>query len=68
MSRKFTSVRNVVQRIAPIACVAILGVTTAACGSSTKPGSNNTPTATTSPPSPATTPAATNPQSGGAGF
>ncbi len=66
---KFTSVRHIVRRLAPLACVAILGATAAGCGSDTKPGNgNDTPTVTTTPSSPTTTPAATSPKSGGAGF
>jgi hypothetical protein len=69
---KLTSVRHIVRRLTPVACVAILGLSAAACGSSTKPGTNNAPTATTTPAGPTTppttTPATTSPQTGGAGF
>ena len=70
---KVTSARTVVRRIAPIACVALLGVGAAACGSSSNTGTHDSPTATTAPsgatPAPATpAPATTAPQSGGAGF
>lgn len=77
---KVSSARNVARRIAPVACVAMLGVGAAACGSSSKTGTHDAPTATTAPsgatvaPSGATTapattaPATTAPQSGGAGF
>jgi len=62
-----TRVRPLVRRLAPLACVAILGVTAAACGSDNKP--DNTGPAVTTTPSGATTPATTTaPKSGGAGF
>jgi hypothetical protein len=71
-----TTGRKVVQRFAALACVAVLGVGAAACGSSGKTGHNDQPPATTAPsaattapaPAAATTPATTSPQSGGAGF
>ena len=70
---KVVSARKVVWRIAPIACVALLGVGAAACGSSSNTGTHDAPTVTTVPASaaaaPATAaPATTAPQSGGAGF
>ena len=66
-------IRRLVRRLAPIACVAMLGVAAAACGSDDKSPSNDTSTVTTTPSgqttSPATTaPATTAPKSGGAGF
>ena len=63
---KVTAVGKVVQRIAVIACVAILGVGATACGST---GDNVNPQAPTPTQAPAavTTPT-TSPQSGGAGF
>ena len=62
-----TRARPLVQRLAPIVCVAILGVAAAACGSDDKP--SNTGPAVTTTPSGATTPAPTTaPKSGGAGF
>ncbi|MCU1400228.1 MAG: hypothetical protein JWN62_3337 [Acidimicrobiales bacterium] len=65
---KCSSARKVAQRIAPIACVAMLGVVGVGCGSTAKPANGNTPPAVTTPSS-ATTPATTSPpQSGGAGF
>ena len=70
-----TPARRVAQRIAPIACVAMLGLTAVACGSTTKTVTNNSPTtpaAATSVPG-ASTPAPTTtapgaPKTGGAGF
>jgi hypothetical protein len=59
---KTTVMGKVVQRIAIVACAAILGVAATACGAS---DSNVTPGA----PAPTNAPAATSPpQSGGAGF
>jgi hypothetical protein len=74
--------QKAIRRVLPVACLAILGVTTAACGSSVKPATTNTPSAVTTPaaastPAAATTPAAVTtpaaattaaPQAGGAGF
>ena len=70
---KVSSARNIARRIALIACVAMLGVGAAACGSSSNTGTHDSPTATTAPSGatkvPASTaPASTAPQSGGAGF
>jgi hypothetical protein len=59
---KVTAASKVVQRIAIVACVAILGVGATACGST---GSNVTPGAPT--PTVAKAPTTT-PKSGGAGF
>jgi hypothetical protein len=71
-----TNVSKVMQRVAAITCVAVLGVGAAACGSNTNTNHSNQPPATTSPSGAttalatpaATTPATTSPQSGGAGF
>jgi hypothetical protein len=75
---KVTAGRKVVQRLAVIACVGILGVGTAACGdnsvtpqSPTVTGGQQAPAATTpaaAATTPAGAPATSNPQSGGAGF
>ena len=64
---KVTAASKVVQRIAVVFCVAILGVGAAACGST---GDNVTPQAPTPTTihSTVTTPPTTTPQSGGAGF
>jgi hypothetical protein len=71
-----TTVRKVMQRVAALTCVAVLGFGAAACGSSSTTNHSNQPPATTSPSGAttapatpaATTPATTSPQSGGAGF
>jgi hypothetical protein len=60
-----TSSRHIVHRLASLACVAILGVAGAGCGSGSKPGTNNSPAVTTTP-SGQGSPAPTSPQSGGA--
>ena len=66
---KVTAVSKVVQRIAVIACVAILGVGAAACGSTGNNVTPKAPTPTTARPNAVTTtPPTTAPQSGGAGF
>ena len=61
--------RKAVRRMAPIACVVMLAVVGAACGSSAKPANGNTPPAvtTTVPASPATSTTSA-PQAGGSGF
>jgi hypothetical protein len=64
---KVTPVRNVVHRVAVIACVAILGVGAAACGSTSNTDTPKAPTPTTVG-SPVSTPPTTAPKSGGAGF
>jgi len=64
-----SSARPLVRRFAPIACVAVLGVSVAACGSSDKPGNTTpAPAVTTTPSGATTTPATTAPKSGVAGF
>ena len=63
------SANKVVRRLAPMALVATLCLSVAACGSTTKVSPNNAPAVTT--PGAATTvpaPTTTGPQSGGAGF
>ena len=68
---KVTAVSKVVQRIAVVACVAILGVGAAACGSTSDNVTPKAPTPTSAPSAvstPPTTPPTTSPQSGGAGF
>jgi hypothetical protein len=71
--------KSVAQRAIAIACLAVLGVTASACGSTTKSGPNNSPAGTTVPSKaaassattgPATTAPSTTaaPKSGGAGF
>jgi hypothetical protein len=65
---KATAVSNVVQRIAVIACVAILGVGAAACGSSGNTVTPKAPTPTTVRSTVTTPPTTTAPKSGGAGF
>lgn len=65
---KVPFVKKVGRRLAPFACVAILGVTASACGSSAKPIQSNTPPAVTTPAGATTPPTTTPPQSGGAGF
>lgn len=64
---KVTAVSKVGQRIAVIACVAILGVGAAACGSTGNTVTPKAPTPTTARPT-VTTPPTTAPKSGGAGF
>ena len=54
--------RKVVRSLAPIACVVILGLGAAACGSSSKTSTQNSPTST------APVSVITTPKSGGAGF
>ena len=63
---KVTALNKVVQRIAVVACVAILGVGAAACGDDSVV-TPQAPTVTIAPTG-ATTPPASNPQSGGSGF
>jgi|tagenome__1003787_1003787.scaffolds.fasta_scaffold17940061_1 hypothetical protein len=81
---KVTAGRKLVQRMAVIACVGILGVGAAACGDDTTvtpeapantsqqaPAATTPAPAATTPAASATTPGApatSNPQSGGAGF
>jgi hypothetical protein len=73
---KVTLVRHAVRRIATVACVAVLGVAAAGCGSGTKqPATNSVPKVTNAPASPTSAPSSpTNapttaaPKSGGAGF
>ncbi len=60
--------RKVMRQVAALACVAVLGLGAAACGSKGNPGTNNKPAATTPPSGPTTAPPTTSPQSGGAGF